>query len=296
MKKAKLEFIIAMLIFGSIGLFVKNINLSSSMIALARGIIGCIFLLIISYITKQKISWEVIKPNFILLIISGAAMGMNWIFLFQAYKYTTIPKATLCYYFAPIIVMFLSAFILKEKLNAMKIICIIGAMIGMFLIVGIGGSNATEKNQLLGIMYGLIAAVLYSSVILINKFIKNLSGMESSMIQLTIAVIVLLPYILMTEKITIWNLDFKSTIFILAIGILHTGIAYLLYFSAMTKLKGQTIAVFSYIDPISAIIMSSIILGEKMTLIQLIGGILILGTTFVNECNNIEHKIKNIYN
>lgn len=282
MRNAKIRLVVAMLIFGSLGLFVRNIDLPSSMIAFARGIIGSIFLLAASCIIKQKVSWKAIKPNLLLLIVSGAAIGLNWIFLFQAYKYTTISKATLCYYFAPVLVMFLSPFILKEKLNAIKIMCIIGAMTGMFLIVGVGGS-AAEKNQLLGIGYALSAAILYAGVIIINKFIKNLSGIESSMIQLAVAAIVLLPYILVTEKINLTELGLKSTLLILTVGIIHTGIAYFLYFSAIPKLKGQTIAVFSYIDPISAIVMSSIFLGEKMTIIQLIGGILILGTTFINE-------------
>lgn len=282
MKNAKVRLVAAMLIFGSLGLFVRNIDLPSSMIALARGIIGSIFLLVASYITRQKISWKAIKANLFLLIVSGAAMGINWIFLFQAYKYTTISKATLCYYFAPVLIMFLSPFILKEKLNAIKIMCIIGAMAGMFLIVGFESGTA-EKNQLLGIGYGLAAAVLYTSVIITNKFIRNLSGIESAMIQLAIAAVILLPYILATEKIRFTELNFKSTLLLLAVGIIHTGISYFLYFSAIPKLKGQTIAVFSYIDPISAIVMSSIFLGEKMTVIQLMGGILILGTTFINE-------------
>lgn len=282
MKNVKVKLIIVMLIFGSIGLFVRNIDLSSGMIALARGIIGSIFLFVTGYITKQKASWKMIKFNLLPLIVSGAAMGVNWIFLFQAYKYTTISKATLCYYFAPVIVMFLSPFILKEKLNAVKIMCITGAMVGMFLIVGIGSGEA-EKNQLLGIGYGLAAAVLYASVVITNKFIKNLSGMKSAMVQLAAAALVLVPYILATEKMRLTELGFKSVILLLTVGIIHTGIAYLLYFSAIQKLKGQTIAVFSYIDPISAIVMSSVFLGEKMTIIQLLGGILILGTTFINE-------------
>ena len=291
MKNAKIKLIAAMLIFGSIGLFVKNIDLPSSMIALVRGIIGSIFLFTASYITRQKTSWETIKSNLIPLIISGAFIGVNWIFLFQAYKYTTVSKATLCYYFAPVIVMFLSPFILKEKLNAVKIMCIIGAMAGMFLIVG-AGNSAAENNQLLGIIYGLAAAVLYASVIIINKFIKNLSGMESGMVQLTAAAVVLLPYVLVTEKVSLSQLGFKSIVLLLAVGIIHTGIAYLLYFSAILKLKGQTIAIFSYIDPISAIVMSSVFLGERMTLIQVLGGILILGTTFINELSGKKSDAK----
>lgn len=282
MKNAKVKLVVAMLVFGSIGLFVRNINLSSSMIALARGIIGSIFLLVVSLITREKTSWKVIKHNLFPLIVSGTIMGINWIFLFEAYKYTTISKATLSYYLAPVFVIFLSPFILKEKLNAIKIMCIIGSMAGMYLIVG-SGSGVAEKNQLLGIGYGIIAALLYAGVIITSKFIKNLSGMESAMIQLAVAAVVLLPYVLATEKIQLTEFNFKSIVLLLTVGIIHTGISYLLYFSAIQELKAQTIATFSYIDPISAIVMSSIFLGEKMTAIQLFGGILILGATLINE-------------
>ncbi|MGD8190698.1 DMT family transporter [Brevibacillus ginsengisoli] len=282
MKNAKISLIVGMLIFGSIGLVVRHIPLSSSMIALARGVIGSAFLLLASYIVGQKTSWKAIRHNLLPLIVSGAAMGFNWIFLFQAYKYTTISKATLCYYFAPVLVMLLSPILWKEQLNAKKIVCMLGAMTGMFLIVGVGSSGA-QNNQLLGIGFGLAAAVLYTGVIITNKFIKNLSGAQSSMVQLAVAAVVLLPYVFATETIGLEELDWASLGLLLTVGIVHTGIAYFLYFSAIPKLSGQTIAVFSYIDPISAIAMSSIFLGEKMTVTQLLGGILILGCTFIYE-------------
>jgi drug/metabolite transporter (DMT)-like permease len=159
--------------------------------------------------------------------------------------------------------------------------CILGAVIGMFLIVGAGGGSG--KNKLIGIGYGLLAAVLYASVVIMNKFLKGLSGIETTLIQLSAASIVLLPYILLTEKLQILKADYRSILFLITLGIVHTGFAYLMYFTAVRKLSGQTIAVFSYTDPISAIIMSSIIFGERMTLLQLIGGIMILSATLFSE-------------
>ncbi len=282
MKNSKITLIFAMLIFGSIGLFVRNINLPSTQIALARGIIGSIFILLISYVTKKKISWKSIKNNLVLLLISGAAIGVNWIFLFEAYKYTTIANATLSYYFAPVFITFLSPFVLKEKLTFQKVLCTIAAMVGMFFIVGIG-TGSSEMNHVLGIGFGLAAAVLYASIVLMNKFIKNLTGIETTLMQLSIASIVLLPYILATETLKYTNIDIKSLILMICVGIINTGLAYLLYFSSIPKLNAQTLAVYSYIDPISAIILSSIFLREKMTLLQVIGGILILGSTLLSE-------------
>jgi RarD protein len=281
MKNAKGIYIIAMLIFGSIGLFVRGINLPSGQIALVRGIIGCSFLLAACPVMKQKISWDAVKPNLLPLLLSGAAIGFNWILLFEAYKYTSIANATLSYYFAPVFVMFLSPFLLKERLTVLKIICILSAVLGMFFIMG--NSGEAGRDNLIGIGFGLSAAILYAGVVITNKYLKGLSGLETTLIQLSAASLVLLPYILLTQKLQIFQLDRKSLILLLVVGILHTGTAYLLYFTAIRKLNAQTIAVFSYIDPISAIFMSGILLGEGLTLLQAVGGILILGATFLSE-------------
>lgn len=282
MKSSKITLIFAMLIFGSIGLFVRNINLPSTQIALARGTIGSIFILLISYITRKKISWNSIKNNLVLLLISGAAIGVNWIFLFESYKYTTIANATLSYYFAPVFITFLSPFILKEKLTFQKVLYTFAAMTGMYLIVGVGAEPG-DTNHVLGIGFGLAAAAFYAGVVLMNKFIKNLTSMETTLMQLSIASLVLLPYVLATETIKYTSIDMQSLVLMIYVGIINTGLAYLLYFSTLPKLNAQTIAVYSYIDPIFAIMLSNVFLREKMTLLQIIGGVLILGSTLISE-------------
>src|SRR5690606_22179070 len=139
------------------------------------------------------------------------------------------------------------------------------AFIGLFLVVQPGGLILGDAyNHPVGIGYGLVAAALYASVILINKFIRNLADFETTILQLTIATIVMFPYVFMTEEMNYSGLGMKSILLIAIFGIVHTGIAYLLYFSSMKKLKGQTIAVLSYIDPISAVAMAAIFLNENM--------------------------------
>ncbi|NRD77734.1 EamA family transporter [Bacillus sp. BRMEA1] len=290
--KGQVKLITAMLIWGSIGVFVKNIHLSSSEIALLRGVIGSLFLVGVSFLLKQKLSFQVVKENAWFLILSGAAMGFNWILLFQAYRYTTISNATLSYYFAPIFVMVLAPFILKEKLTALNAGCIVAAMIGLVLVNegGSSGSDSNSSHHITGVLYGLSAAVLYASVVLINKFIKNLSGFETTLVQLMVAVVVLFPYVLFKEHLDFSGMTRHSILFVLLVGIIHTGIAYFLYFTSLQELKGQTIAVLSYIDPVSAVIFAAIFLGESMSLIQIIGGFLILGSTYISE--RIEIKVQ----
>jgi drug/metabolite transporter (DMT)-like permease len=279
----KLKFITSMLIFGTIGVFVKKINLSSSEIALLRGVIGSLFLILASFFLRQKPSFRAIKGNSVLLILSGGAIGFNWILLFQSYKYTTVSNATLSYYFAPVFVIILAPFVLKEKITIAKAGCIACAMIGLFLVVNVGEGANTAYNHTLGITYGLSAAALYASVILMNKFIKGLSGFETTLVQLMVSALVLLPYVYFKDSLNFSDINLNSIVFILILGIIHTGSAYFLYFTSFKELKGQTIAVLSYIDPISAVIISAIFLGEKMSLIQMLGGVLILGSTFLSE-------------
>lgn len=284
--KAKFIFIGVMLIFGSNGLFVKNIDLSSSEMALFRGTIGSLFLIGASFLVKQKFSLKMSKRNLILLLLSGAALGFNWIFLFESYRYTTISNATLSYYFAPVFVMILAPLLLKEKWTWMKGTSIVFAFVGLLLVVNPGAeTSAGTYNHPVGILNGLLAAAFYASMILINKFIKGLSDFETTIMQLSMASIVLFPYVLATQSLNYSGLGLQSISLLLMVGIIHTGVAYLLYFSAIKKLKGQTIAVLSYIDPISAVIMAAIILNESMNLIQIVGGILILGSTFISEIN-----------
>ncbi len=158
------------------------------------------------------------------------------------------------------------------------------AMVGLFLIVNNEGSSASSSNNhAVGILYGLSAAVFYAGVILMNKFIRNLSGFETTLVQLLVSAIVLLPYVYTKDTMGFSGVNFESLIFILILGVVHTGIAYFLYFTSLQELKGQTIAVLSYLDPISAVIIAAIFLGESMGFIQMIGGSLILGATFLSE-------------
>lgn len=295
----KLKVVTAMLLFGSIGLMVKNIELTSSEIALYRGVLGSLFLMLFMLLKKKKVSRTALKSNAGVLAFSGAAIGLNWILLFEAYNYTTIANATLSYYFAPVIVMVVSPFLLKEKLMPNKAISILVAMLGMFLVVGTGTQISGELDHSVGILYGLGAAVLYASVMMLNKLIKDMSSLESTMIQLMVASVTLAPYVFFTQGFDLVDIAVTSIPYLLILGIVHTGLAYVLYFSAMQTLKSQTVALLSYIDPVSAVAMSALFLGEEMNGLQIVGGVLILSSTLIgglkwsrNESLAIREKSK----
>lgn len=280
---ARIRLIVAMTIFGTIGIFVKHIPLPSSIIALARGIIGTGFLLIFTKIKKIKISFSEIKNNFPILSLSGMLIGIHWIFLFEAYHHTTVAVATLCYYLAPVFIIIASPFVLKEKLSSKKIICVIAALIGMIFVSGIFKEGGTENLKIKGILFGVSAAIIYATVILLNKHLKNISSYGMTVMQIGIAAVILLPYTVATQNFGNLSFDFLAVVLLLVVGILNTGITYSLYFSSIKELKAQTIAIFSYIDPIVAIFLSTFLLKEKPDIYTVIGGILILGATFASE-------------
>lgn len=281
---SKLKIIFSMMVFGTIGIFVKNISLSSGEISLFRAIIAAIAIIIYKLIIGKKIKFSEVKKDLPLLFLSGVAMGFNWILLFEAYKYTTVSIATLSYYFAPVIVMVVCPIIFKEKMTVKQIICFLMATIGLIMVINISGIDKANNNGI-GIAFGVGAAVLYATVIILNKFIKNVTGIDRTLIQFFVAIIVLFPYVLATTGINIGNLETKGIINLLILGIIHTGITYCLYFSSLKDLKGQEAAILSYVDPLVAIIISVVILRETITAMQLIGGMLILGFTLLNEIN-----------
>ncbi|MDM5197242.1 DMT family transporter [Fictibacillus enclensis] len=284
--KSKIQFILSMVIFGTIGLVAENIDLTSSERALLSSSIGCLFLLLIFFATKKKISWDSVRSNALILILSSIALGGNWIFLYQSYDHTTIANATLGYYFAPVFVMIVSPFVLGEPLSIKKIVCIGIAIIGMLMIVGVG-LKASSTDDFLGLLFGLIAAGFYAALLLLNKFIKDMSKLELTIIQLGVTTLLLILFIFMTSSFRIFEVSSFSIPLILILGIINTGIGFWLFFSGMEGLKGQSIAMLSYVDPFVAILISVVILQEKMTIVQMLGGLLLLVSTFVSEIRSV---------
>jgi drug/metabolite transporter (DMT)-like permease len=299
MKRARLLMILSMAIFGTIGLFVRNISVSSGELALYRAVLAVILLSGYLLVTRQKIPFTKIKKEIPLLLFSGMAMGINWILLFEAYKYTTVSVATLSYYFAPVLVTIACPFIFREKMTGKQAICFVMSTVGIVLITGgdlfMGGGASVDGNRdLIGILFGLGAAVLYATVILLNKFIKNVAGIHRTFLQFLAAIIILVPYVALTGGCTLGGLNGKGWVCLLIVGLIHTGLTYCMYFSSLKELPGQKAAILSYIDPLVAVLASVLILSEPLTAVQALGGALILGFTAWNELSTAasfkEHK------
>ncbi len=280
---ATAELLASMLIFGTIGIFRNYIPLPSGFIAMMRGLIGALFIALILLIKRKRSAFSEIKKNAAPLIISGALIGFNWLLLFEAYSYTSVAVATLCYYMAPIFVILASPIFLGERLTAKGAAASAAALIGMVLVSGIFKSGISGISELKGVILALGAALLYSAVIIMNKKMPAVPAFEKSSVQLTAAFITLIPYVLLAEEITPASFNATSIILLITVGILHTGVAYALYFDSVGKLSAQKVAIFGYVDPILALILSSLILSERMDIFGIMGAVLIIGATMVYE-------------
>ena len=282
MKSARMMLILSMAIFGTLGPFVRSIPVFSAELALYRAILAALLIAVYLLFTHQPIPLNRIRRSLPPLLFSGMAMGFNWILLFEAYKYTTVSVATLSYYFAPVIVTAVCPFLFKEKLTRRQIVCFVMSTLGIILITGLGDLSQ-GSSHLLGVGFGLGAAVLYATVILLNKFIRDVDGIHRTLLQFLAAIATLIPYVALTSGVTLGGMNASGWVCLLIVGLFHTGVTYCMYFTALRDLPGQKAAILSYIDPLVAVLISVTLLGEALTPAQAVGGALILGFTLYNE-------------
>lgn len=279
----KLKLIGSMLIWGSLGLFIRGIDLPSSVIANFRGLLGATFLLLVMLLGKLPFNGRAVKRNALYLAMSGLMLGFNWILLFEAYRYTTIAVATLCYYLAPIIVVAVSPLVFKERLGLFRILCVLAALIGMVFVSGAAEGGLPAPGQAKGIALALGAALLYAAIVISNKKMLGISGLERTVVQLGISALVLLPYNLLSVHGPLPAPGPSALALLLAVGIIHTGLAYYLYFGCMEELPSQTVAILAYVDPVTAVLLSALALKEPMSGGMWLGAALVISAAVLLE-------------
>lgn len=276
MDRATGRYLLAMVVFGTLAPFVRQIAVSSGELALYRAILGAALIGVYLAATRQSLP-KGNRREVALLLLSGAAMGINWILLFEAYRYTTVSTATLCYYFAPVIVTVLSPLLFRERLTRRQVLCFVMATLGLVLITGMERGGSVK-----GVLFGLGAAVFYAAVVLLNKYIRGVDGIQRTFFQFLAAIVTLIPYVALTSGVTLSQLDTPGWLCLLTVGLVHTGITYCLYFSSLKAIPGQRAAILSYMDPLVAVLVSVTVLREPLTWQQALGGSLILGFTLWN--------------
>lgn len=280
------QLILSMLIFGSIGVVRRYIPFPSSVVALARAVIGLCFLLLTRAIRHEPISRAAVKANLPKLLLLGVMLAVNWIFLFEAYNHTSVAAATMCYYMAPVFVILLSPVIFGEKITLRKGICSAIALFGMVLVSDVLSSGL---HGVRGLVYGLIAAGFYAAIVIVNRTLKDISAGDRTIMQFAVSAVALLPYVLFTEDVGSLRFTPFILLMLLVAGVVHTGYAYVLYFGSIAYVPAQTAALLSYIDPVVAVLLSLTLLHESMSVGALVGAVLVIGAMIASE---IEPKKK----
>ena len=282
--------IVSMLIFGTIGVFRRFIPLPSAFLACARGIIGGLCILLLIRLKGKRNTEKLARRDLLILVVSGAMIGANWMLLFEAYNHTTVAIATLCYYMAPTIAILLSPVIFRERMTVKKAVCAAVAIAGMVLVSGVAGGSGENEVSIPGILLGLGAAVLYAFIVILNKKIPGIDAYQKTSVQLLSAGLAMVPYLLLTGGFSPAGMSPGALALLLVVGIVHTGAAYVLYFGSMDGLRAQSIAIFSYIDPVSALLFSALFLREPLSPAGIIGAVMIIGSAVVSEIRTAKEK------
>lgn len=279
--KAKIQYIISLCLFGTTGLILRWTILPSELMVFARGLLGSCLLLTFLHLRGAKLSQEAIRKNLGWLIFGGVSLGLNWVFLFAAYRYTTVAIASLCNYTAPLMVLVLAPFVFRERLTWFKVICILAAAAGITLISNPFAGEAAA--DLTGILLGMGAALGFVGIIVGNKKVKDISPLDKVIVQLFLSAMTALPYVLYQNWGKSIPVDVPSILWLGVLIVLHTGVAYMFYFSAIGELPVQSIALWGYIEPVVSVLCSALILAEPLGVFGVIGSALVIGAALISE-------------
>ncbi len=278
--KDRLFFIFAVILYGTIGMFLRFVDLPSEAVAFYRGAIGVLVIVLYRLLRGEHMDFRGIRNNWLLLLVSGVGLGFNWIFLFAAYVNTTVAIASLCNYMAPVFVILLTPLVLKEKLDCRKLPCIAAALLGIVLVSGIIGGSLGKPA---GILFGLAGACCFAGIVFCNRKMKDISAMDRVVVQLALSALTILPYMLIRNGGHFPIPDLRSLPIVLMLGVLQTGVAYCMYFNGMAVLPVQSVAILGYLEPVVSVLCSVIFLREPMGALGWIGAALILIAAAVSE-------------
>ena len=275
----RIKLVLVMVLWGSLGVFTRSIPLSALSLAFLRALIALpVLFAALKMKNTEKVEWRLLKPY----IISGSILGFGWLTLFYGYKHTSISSTVILYNMCPVYVMIAAPLLLKEAISKIQIAEVFFSFLGLVLIVG---QNLSEGYGYLGMALSAVSGMLYATIILINRSIRSrVDNQTGTFVQISAAMIVLLPFVLAEGNIlTVRDLDAAAVIYTILLGVLHTGIVYTIFFSLTTQMRSVEIVLYSYLEPLFGILFSVIFIGEKLTVLQIIGGTLILGSTFIGE-------------
>lgn len=270
---ACIKYIIALLLFGSNGIVASRISMNSYEIVMFRTMIGSVLLIALYLFQYRRFTFYRRIKSFGFLAGSGMAMGISWIFLYEAYRQIGVGIASLGYYCGPVIVMAVSPVLFRERFTKKKLRGFLAVLVGIFLV---NGNALGEAHTGFGIFCALMSAVMYALMVILNKKCDEITGLENATLQLTTAFLTVFLFVTVKQgfRFSITNSDLPWLLFL---GLVNTGIGCYLYFSSIGRLKVQTVAILGYLEPLSAVIFSVIFLHETMLPVQAAGAGFIIG-------------------
>ncbi len=277
--KVMLRYLFALTLYGTIGFFLRFSEYSSEFTVLCRGLLGSLFIWMVMKARKEKIDRDAVKKNLRLLAISGMALGLNWVFLFAGYRYG-VAVSSLCNYMAPIVVVVITSLFYKEKINLKQVLCIVIAFAGILLLLGIFGNDV--ETDMRCVVYGSLAAVGFVILVLCNRKLEGIKPLDKTLVQLLFSALIVFPYVCLNHGFP-QGFDLRSALITLMLGFLHTGVAYICYFSSIDVLPAQSIAVLGYLEPVLNLLIGAFLLQERIGTAGIIGAVLIILASVGNE-------------
>ena len=278
-KTAYLKYIISVLLFGTNGIAASMIDLSSVEVVFFRSTIGAALLTAIFFLKGNKFRLGEHRRDAACIIASGVSMAAGWMLLFEAYDHIGVSLSVLINYTGPAIVIALAPILFKEKLTKVKVLAFLCAAAGVFLITG---EVLSDGLTAWGLTCAILSAFCYAATVSLNKLSVNITGLRNATLQLLVCAACVAVFLLLKQGPHI-AVTASDIIPILWLGLLNTGIGCYLYFSSLNKLSAQTIAIWGYIEPMSAVVLSAFILHETMSGLQWAGAVLIIGSAVMGE-------------
>lgn len=280
MKTAYYKYFSALLLFGSNGVIASNIALPSYEIVLLRTLIGSLFLLVVFKFSGQQLTFYKNKRSGLFLCISAIAMGASWMLLYEAYQHVGVSIASLAYYCEPVIVMILAPLLFNERLTWAKAAGFASVLLGAFFV---NWQALDDGKTVWGLFCGGMSAIMYAIMVIFNKKTQNISGAENSLVQLFVGFLVVATFIGFNQGLTLHH-SAVNWMPVLLLGLLNTGLGCYLYFSSITVLPVQTVAICGYLEPLAAVFFSVFLLHESLQPLQILGAILIISGAVFSEC------------
>lgn len=296
-KKERLKFILISATFGTVGLFTHFIPLSSAAIVFYRALLGGAFIVVMMKLSGIDIDIKSMSDNLIVLIFTGFFMALNWVLQFEAFKVSSVAIGTVCYNMMPIFLLIIASFVFNEKITLKSGLCILIATIGVILVSNVINVGI-KSNEVLGCVYGILGAIFYALIVTFNRKLSQIKTHDKVIFQFAFSALIMAIYVGLIEKKSFFidsNLQKNEIVLgivcMLILSFLHTGFCYVHYFNAVSRLKAETVAILTYIDPVVALFLSYFILKENMTALQFLGAVLILGSTLFNELSKTSKEI-----